>query len=82
MVYLSWLLKQFLLLGGQRKKQTLSHLSDAITDDIDIVVNCTGVRAKDLGGVADCKVTPTRGQNVIIYAPHIRTTVSSMSKID
>jgi glycine/D-amino acid oxidase-like deaminating enzyme len=51
-----------------------------MTDDVDIVVNCTGLGAKDLGGVADQKMSPTRGQNVVVRAQHIRKTVSIISK--
>lgn len=37
-----------------------------------IVFNCTGIGAYNLGGVADKNVYPTRGQVVVIRAPHIR----------
>ncbi|KAG2216028.1 hypothetical protein INT46_007088 [Mucor plumbeus] len=81
LVYLPWLLKQYFALGGKHRKQKIDQISDVISDDTDIVVNCTGVRAKDLGGVMDKSITPTRGQNVIIRAPHIRKTIS-MSRPD
>ncbi|OAD02823.1 hypothetical protein MUCCIDRAFT_155983 [Mucor lusitanicus CBS 277.49] len=68
-------------MGGKHRKQKIDRISDVITDDVDIVVNCTGVRAKDLAGVMDAAIVPTRGQNVIIKAPHIRKTIS-MSKRD
>jgi glycine/D-amino acid oxidase-like deaminating enzyme len=80
LVYLPWLLKQYFALGGKHRKQKIDQISDVISDDTDIVVNCTGVRAKDLGGVMDKTITPTRGQNVIIRAPHIRKTISMSSK--
>ncbi|KAL9545882.1 hypothetical protein MBANPS3_006936 [Mucor bainieri] len=80
LVYLPWLLKQYLAMGGKHKKQQIERISDVISDDVDIVVNCTGVRAKDLGGVMDTDIVPTRGQNVIIKAPHIRRTISMLKR--
>ncbi|KAI8087631.1 uncharacterized protein B0P05DRAFT_569582 [Gilbertella persicaria] len=62
--------------GGKHRRQKVNCISEVVTDDIDVVVNCTGLRARELGKVMDAKVTPTRGQNVIIKAPHIRKTVS------
>ncbi|CAO3627033.1 unnamed protein product [Mucor fragilis] len=79
LVYLPWLFKQYLAMGGKHRKQKIDRISDAMSDDVDIVVNCTGVRAKDLAGVMDAAIVPTRGQNVIIKAPHIRKTIA-MSK--
>lgn len=73
-------MKQYLAMGGRHKRQKIDRISDVVSDDVDIVVNCTGVRAKDLGGVMDAAIVPTRGQNVIIKAPHIRRTISMLSK--
>lgn len=36
-----------------------------------VLFNCTGIGAQTLGGVQDGKVYPTRGQVVVIRAPHI-----------
>lgn len=36
-----------------------------------IIFNCTALGAKALGGVADHKMYPTRGQVVVIAAPHV-----------
>ncbi|VVT55035.1 uncharacterized protein SAPINGB_P004388 [Magnusiomyces paraingens] len=36
-----------------------------------VIFNCTGIGAQTLGGVADTDVYPTRGQVVVIRAPHI-----------
>ncbi|KAI9248043.1 hypothetical protein BDA99DRAFT_542762 [Phascolomyces articulosus] len=78
-IYLKWLFSQFITMGGQYKRVTLSHIFDAMDTSVDIVVNCSGMHAKTLGGVEDKTVVPTRGQNVIVHAPHIRKTVSFMS---
>ncbi|OBZ85612.1 D-amino-acid oxidase [Choanephora cucurbitarum] len=75
LVYLPWLLKQYLLLGGKHRRQKINCISEAMDDDIDIVVNCTGVGARDLEGVNDKTVVPVRGQNVLIKAPHVRKAV-------
>lgn len=60
-------------------KQELTHLAQAksfvnplsIGSDKHIIFNCTGLGARDLGGVRDHKVYPTRGQVVVVKAPHI-----------
>lgn len=49
----------------------LSHISDATKPEIagshvDLVLNCTGLGAAKLGGVADTKVVPARGQIVLV----------------
>lgn len=38
-----------------------------------IVFNCTGLAAGTLPGVEDPKCYPTRGQVVLVKAPHVRT---------
>lgn len=53
-----------------RKK--LTHVSQAYLPHTKVVINCTGIGAHKLGGVADSKVYPTRGQVVVIKAPHIQ----------
>ncbi|KAI8373705.1 hypothetical protein BD560DRAFT_327905 [Blakeslea trispora] len=75
LVYLPWLFKQYLLLGGRHCRQRINCISEAMSDDVDIVVNCTGVGVRNLGGVNDKSVVPVRGQNVLIKAPHIRKAV-------
>ncbi|KAF7727779.1 hypothetical protein EC973_007010 [Apophysomyces ossiformis] len=76
--YLQWLQSQYLTLGGKRKRMTLSHILDAAVDNenvVDVIVNCTGVQARWLGGVQDSRVVPVRVQDVIVRASHIRKTV-------
>ncbi|KAI7895817.1 uncharacterized protein EV154DRAFT_493866 [Mucor mucedo] len=77
LVYLPWLMNQFLNLGGLCQRQTVHDLSDVITG-VDIVVNCTGIRAKEL--THDASLIPTRGHNVLVKAPHIRKTMSMVRK--
>lgn len=60
-------------------KQELTHLAQAKSyvnplatgNDKHIIFNCTGLGARDLGGVRDHNVYPTRGQVVVVKAPHI-----------
>ncbi|CDK24999.1 unnamed protein product [Kuraishia capsulata CBS 1993] len=53
-------------------RQKLTHISQAYLPTTKVVLNCTGIGAHDLGGVQDGKVYPTRGQVVVIKAPHIK----------
>lgn len=76
-VYLPWLLKQFLNMGGKCQKKTIYSISEVV-DDVDIVVNCTGVRSKEL--FADKDLLATRGHNLLVKAPHIRQTMSMETK--
>ncbi|CAG8714425.1 4271_t:CDS:2 [Cetraspora pellucida] len=71
--YIRWLLKQFTIAGGKTKKVRLSHINESFDDDVDIVVNCTGINSRKFGGVQDDTVFPTRGQTVVVWAPHIKT---------
>lgn len=58
--------------GIEIKRRKLSHISQAfISGSTRFVFNCTGIGAHDLGGVNDTQVYPTRGQVVVIKAPHI-----------
>ncbi|CAG8624535.1 11604_t:CDS:2 [Dentiscutata erythropus] len=70
--YQQWLLDQFIASGGKRKKV---HLNESFfnDDEIDMVVNCTGVNARTFSGVMDNTVLPSRGQTISVWAPHIKT---------
>lgn len=57
--------------GIKVERRKLSNISEAYGSDTSIVVNCTGLGASNLGGVADPAVTPVRGQVVVVKAPHI-----------
>lgn len=65
-VYLSYLLDAFISLGGTTQRVNLSNLNDCIENDTDVVINCTGVHSRTLGGVLDDEVYPTGGQLVIV----------------
>ena len=70
-IYLPWLVGQCRKHGAVLKRASLGHISEAASlahagGRADIVVNCTGVMACRLGGVMDAKVTPARGQVVVV----------------
>ncbi|KAJ3290244.1 hypothetical protein HK104_006892 [Borealophlyctis nickersoniae] len=76
--YLQWLLSSFRSLGGVTEVRDVRHLDDLLGDDVDAVVNCTGVGARVLGGLEDQNVYPTRGQTVVVRAPKVRRTVTQL----
>lgn len=61
--------------GVQFTRKRLTHICQGFTAGTKYVFNCTGVGARELGGVEDTKVYPTRGQVVVIKAPHINENV-------
>ncbi|KAI3395933.1 hypothetical protein diail_644 [Diaporthe ilicicola] len=69
-LYLPWLVGQCRKHGVVLKRGSLSHISEAAklghSGNADIIVNCTGLLACKLGGVMDPKVTPARGQVVVV----------------
>lgn len=72
-IYLPWLVSQCLKNGVVFKRAVFKHIADAAGPDVapsprgvDLVVNCTGLGAARLGGVADATVVPARGQIVVV----------------
>ncbi|ODV81587.1 D-aspartate oxidase [Suhomyces tanzawaensis NRRL Y-17324] len=57
--------------GVRFKRGKLSHIAQAYLADTRCVFNCTGLGAHGLGGVNDTAVYPTRGQVVVVKAPHV-----------
>ncbi|WP_407319613.1 FAD-dependent oxidoreductase [Isoptericola halotolerans] len=62
-VYLGWLADRAAALGGTVMQGTVDDL-DALPDDGDVVVNTTGLGARELTG--DDTVRPARGQTVVL----------------
>lgn len=52
----------------------LEHIKEAALDDKTIIFNCTGLGSRGLKGVEDKAVIPTRGQVLVVRAPHINET--------
>ncbi|MGW0756638.1 FAD-dependent oxidoreductase [Streptomyces sp. NPDC002814] len=67
-VHLPWLRERFLGAGGAIEVRTVSAFTEA---DAPVVVNCTGLGAREL--VPDASVRPVRGQLVVVENPGIRT---------
>lgn len=60
-------------LGVTFVRRRVEHLDEAFEYDpkTQVVFNCTGLGAHSLAGVADEQVYPTRGQIVLVRAPHV-----------
>ncbi len=70
-IYLPWLLSQCVKNGVKFRRATFQHIREAVnaTDAehrANVIVNCTGLGAAVLGGVADETVVPARGQIVLV----------------
>jgi len=72
-IYLPWLVSQCLKNGVVFKRATFKHVCDAAAPGVhhsesaaDLIVNCTGLSARKLGGVEDASVVPARGQIVVV----------------
>ncbi|KAJ3068911.1 hypothetical protein HK102_007038, partial [Quaeritorhiza haematococci] len=76
--YMHWLLTSFKSMGGILEHRSVSHIDELFEGDVDAVVNCSGFGALYLGGVEDKDVYPTRGQTVLVNAPHIRHTITTL----
>ncbi len=66
--HLPWLRERLLAAGGVIETRTVSDLAEA---DAPVVVNCTGLGAREL--VPDASLRPVRGQLVLVENPGIRT---------
>ncbi|MGW3971368.1 FAD-dependent oxidoreductase [Streptomyces ardesiacus] len=64
--HLPWLLRRLVAAGGTVEDRAVSDLAEA---DAPVVVNCTGLGARDL--VPDPSVRPVRGQLVVVENPGI-----------
>ncbi|WP_053752540.1 FAD-dependent oxidoreductase [Streptomyces sp. MMG1533] len=66
--HLPWLRERFLAAGGAIETRTVSDLAEV---EAPVVVNCTGLGAREL--VPDPALRPVRGQLVVVENPGIRT---------
>ncbi|MEV5355506.1 FAD-dependent oxidoreductase [Streptomyces sp. NPDC052693] len=67
-VHLAWLRERFVAAGGVVEARAVSSFAEA---DAPVVVNCTGLAAREL--VPDPSVRPVRGQLVVVENPGIDT---------
>ncbi|KAM5341521.1 hypothetical protein ACJ41O_014552 [Fusarium nematophilum] len=70
-LYLPWLVGQCLKNGVVFKRCVLDHIDDAASlhhsaARADIVINCTGLASRSLGGIRDLKLYPARAQVVLV----------------
>ncbi|WP_329222598.1 FAD-binding oxidoreductase [Streptomyces sp. NBC_01485] len=70
--YLPWLRERLLRAGGTVEERTVTDLAEA---DAPVVVNCTGLGARELA--ADPSVRPVRGQLVVVENPGVDTWLGS-----
>ncbi len=68
-IYLDYLQSQFESAGGTVETRALQSL-DEVAEEATVIVNCSGVGARDLAG--DESVYPIRGQTMLVAAPQIR----------
>ena len=68
-IYLHFLLDKFLSKGGRTIDRSLSNL-DELSKDYDIVINCSGLGAKELA--SDGTIYPAWGQGKLVEAPWIK----------
>ncbi|KAL2712211.1 D-aspartate oxidase [Vespula squamosa] len=67
--FLPWLTNKFIALGGKLKRRTIRDLGELIDDGYEIVINCSGLGAREL--VNDDTVTAVRGQISRVKAPWV-----------
>lgn len=66
--YLAWLVGRLTRAGGSIERAHVSSLDEVSrADDVDVLVNCSGLGARRLGG--DSTVRAVRGQHVIVDNP-------------
>ncbi|KAJ1927384.1 hypothetical protein IWQ60_002971 [Tieghemiomyces parasiticus] len=82
-LYLQWLRQRYEATGGRclRVSQPISHIADLWTahPETKVIVNCSGLSARDLGGVRDPGVYPIRGQTLLVRAPLSGQTLTAIS---
>jgi D-amino-acid oxidase len=70
-IYLPWLVSRCLENNVVLKRAVLAHVREAADlhhcgKRADVIVNCTGLSARKLGGVEDMQMVPIRGQVVVV----------------
>ncbi|KAJ1881085.1 hypothetical protein H4R99_001509 [Coemansia sp. RSA 1722] len=85
--YLLYLKNKFIEAGGRIHQYRLAHIHAATEfasaspeERPAILVNCTGLGSKELGGVEDTKMYPIRGQTLVVNAPDARRSITWIGK--
>ncbi|MFH9569738.1 FAD-dependent oxidoreductase [Streptomyces sp. NPDC017454] len=74
--HLPWLRRRLVAAGGTVETRAVADLAEA---DAPVVVNCTGLGAREL--VPDAAVRPVRGQLVVVENPGVRTWLVSTDPV-
>jgi D-amino-acid oxidase len=72
-LHLPWLAGVVERLGGRLLRQRVRSLSELCGPDVDVLVNCSGLAARELAG--DSSVVPVRGQIVRVTNPGLTLSV-------
>jgi D-amino-acid oxidase len=72
-VHLPWLAGVVQRLGGRLRRQRVRSLDELCAADVDVLVNCSGLAARELAG--DTTVVPVRGQIVRVTNPGLTLSV-------
>ena len=72
-LHLPWLAGLVEQLGGRLRRQRVRSLHELCGRDVDVLVNCSGLAARDLAG--DSSVVPVRGQIVRVTNPGLALSV-------
>jgi len=72
-VYLPWLIAELNRQHGDLIRRRIHSLDDLLDDDVDAVVNCSGLAARRI--VGDASVYPVRGQIVRVTNPGLTMSV-------
>ncbi|KAL9103149.1 MAG: hypothetical protein Q9163_001793 [Psora crenata] len=87
-LYLPWLVSQCLKAGVVFRRGVFDHIINArhshhSDKPADVIVNCTGLSARKLGGVLDQNMIPARGQTVLVgNEPNVMCDVSGTDEGD
>ena len=76
-MYLQYLTQRFRENGGHLMQKKIQNL-DELSHDYDIIINCTGLGAREL--VGDLTVYPVRGQIVEVQGPKVPAVVNKEPK--
>lgn len=71
-VFIQIFKKYLELKGVVFERKTLTHIAQAYGSNTKAVFNCTGLGSFSLNGVNDTNMYPTRGQVVVVRAPHVK----------
>ena len=75
-IYLGWLEREVLRLGGRITRRTVERIAD-LADTAEVVVNCAGLGAREL--VGDRSLFGVRGQVSVVDAPDVSRFVFDQS---